>query len=181
MVIDEGALVKAIMEAYKGPGYKVAARIAAKQKCELVISAPDWVAIIQREHVPRKVLGRIVEHLGELPVMGTAFQVQKKQTQAEIFDMAVPETVALQDGTYMKRTQISYNGHQIWQRSSDLRVYMVDPALEDMMSCYSLSVLFTEDTRLAVLGSVSQLYIKPLPVMHNALPVLEHLSKLSWV
>lgn len=94
MVIDEKGLLSAMKAAFKkqSTGYKVA---ADDEEEELILSAPGWTAIIARENTPRKVMGLIVEHLGDLPRDGTAFQVQDKNAQAEIFSVAVPSPAKL--------------------------------------------------------------------------------------
>lgn len=92
MVIDEKGLLSAMKDAYKkkSTGYKVAARILEDGDEELIVSAPGWTAFIIRENAPRKVMGLIVEHVGDLPRASEAYQVQDKNVQAEIFKVAVP-------------------------------------------------------------------------------------------
>lgn len=77
MVINEKGLCAAMKAAYKkkSTGYKVAARISENGTEEIVLSAPGWTAIITRENAPRKVMALIVEHVGDLPQAGQAFQV----------------------------------------------------------------------------------------------------------
>ena len=183
MVIDEKGLLSAMKAAFKkqSTGYKVAAQTTEGVDEELILSAPGWTAIIDRENTPRKVMGLIVEHLGDLPRYGTAFQVQDKNAQAEIFSVAVPSPAMLVPGAQVKRTNLTYNGYQIWQRTDNHDVFMLAPKFEDMMDNYNREVRLTEDGMFYVEGVASRLYLLPLQVMQNDLPALHHLAKLKWV
>lgn len=183
MVINEKGLLAAMKDAFKrrSTGYKVAARLLEDGTEEIILSAPGWTVFIARDNVPRKVMGLIVEHMGDLPKAGSAYQVQDKQTQAEIFEIAVPETPTPVVGASVKRTNLAYQGYQIWQRIDNQSVYMVSPTMEDMLEHYGLPVTMTDSGRIFAEGVASRLYILPLQVMHNDLPVLQHLAKLHWV
>ena len=184
MVIDEKGLCAAMKAAYKkkSTGYKVAARISEDGTEEIVLSAPGWTAIITRENAPRKVMALIVEHVGDLPQAGQAFQVQDANSQAEIFDMAVPELEELAAGALVKRTRLNYDGYQIWQRVDDRTVFMMPPKHEDMLDSYSRPVKVMDNGALFyVEGIASRLYLQPLNVQQNELTALHHLAKLQWV
>lgn len=182
MVIDEKGLLSAMKDAYKkkSTGYKVAARISPKGERELILSGPGWSAEIARENAPRKVLGVIVEHVGDLPDEGMAFQVQEKNVQTEIFNVAVPDPAEPVAGARVKRTNLTYNGYQIWQRMDDLNVFMVAPKIEDLLDNYNREVRLTEDGAFYVEGIASRLHIQPLQVQQNELPALHHLAKMQW-
>ncbi len=184
MVINESGLCAAMKAAYKkkSTGYKVASRIARGGAEEIVLSAPGWTAIITRENAPRKVLGLIVEHVGDLPQVGQAFQVQDTKAQAEIFDMAVPELEELAAGAVVKRTQLNYNGYQIWQRTDDGTVFMMPPKHEDMLDNFNRQVKTMDNgTLFYAEGIASRLYLQPLQIQQNELTALHHLAKLQWV
>lgn len=183
MVIDEKGLLSAMKDAYKkkSTGYKVAARILEDEEEELILSAPGWTAFINRENAPRKVMGLIVEHVGDLPREDEAYQVQDKNVQAEIFSVAVPAQARLVAGAVVRRTNLTYNGYQIWQRTDNLNVFMLSPKFEDMMDNYNREVRLTEDGMFYVEGVASRLYLLPLQVMQNELPALHHLAKMQWV
>lgn len=142
MVINESGLCAAMKAAYKkkSTGYKVAARRSKDGTEEIVLSAPGWTAILNRENAPRKVLALIVEHLGDLPQAGQAFQVQDANSQTEIFDMAVPELEELVAGALVKRTRLNYDGYQVWQRVDDRTVFVMPPKHEDMLDNYNRQV-----------------------------------------
>ena len=184
MVIDEKALCAAMKAAYKkkSTGYKVAARISEKGAEEIVLSAPGWTAIIIRENAPRKVLALIVEHVGDLPQIGQAFQVQDANSQTEIFDMAIPELEELAEGAVVKRTRLNYDGYQIWQRTDDRTVFMMPPKHEDMLDNYNRQVRAMDNGAwFYAEGIASRLYLQPLQVKQNELTALHHLAKLQWV
>ena len=183
MVINESGLCAAMKAAFKkkSTGYKVAAQLSQNQEEELVISAPGWIAIINRENAPRKVLGLMVEHVGDLPQEGKAFQVQDTKAQAEIIDMAVPEMGKAVLGAVVKRTQLQYNGYQIWQRVDDHSVFMLAGKVEDMLDDYNRPVILADNGMFYAQGVASRLYLQPLQVMQNDLPVLHHLAKMQWV
>ena len=183
MVISETGLCAAMKAAFKkkSTGYKVAARLPKAGKEEIVLSAPEWIAIINRENAPRKVLALIVEHMGDLPAAGEAFQVQDTKAQTEIYSMAVPELGEPMEGFNVKRTQLQYNGYQIWQQTNNQNVFMISPKHEDMLDHYNRPVRLAENGMFYAEGLVSRLYLKPLQVMQNDLTALHHLAKLKWV
>ncbi len=183
MVINEKALCALMKDAFrkKSTGYKVAAQLSKKGERELVLSAPGWTTVISRENAPRKVLALIVEHVGDLPEEGMAFQVQDKNVQTEIYNMAVPDAGAPATGYKVKRTKLTYEGYQIWQRVDNLQVFMVAPKIEDLMDNYNREVRMTEDGMFYVEGIASRLHIQPLQVKQNELPALHHLAQLQWV
>jgi hypothetical protein len=127
------------------------------------------------------VLGLIVEHVGDLPDEGMAFQVQDKNVQTEIFNVALPALGEMIEGVAVKRTNLTYNGYQIWQRTDNLQVFMVSPKVENLMDNYNRAVRLTEDGYFYVEGVASRLHIRPLEVEQNELPALNHLAKMKWV
>ena len=184
MVINESGLCAAMKAAYKkkSTGYKVAARRSKDGTEEIVLSAPGWTAILNRENAPRKVLALIVEHLGDLPQAGQAFQVQDANSQTEIFDMAVPELEELVAGALVKRTRLNYDGYQVWQRVDDRTVFVMPPKHEDMLDNYNRQVKAMDNGAFFYAeGIASRLYLQPLQVQQNELTALHHLAKLQWV
>lgn len=183
MVINEKGLCAAMKDAFKkrSTGYKVAARYDGGVEQEIVLVAPGWTAILNRENAPRKVMGLIVEHLGDLPQVGRAFHVQDEQTQTEIFDMAIPEASELIPGVDVRRTNLTWCGYQIWQRTDNLDVFMVSPKVEDLLDNYNMRVRLTEVGQFYAEGVASKLYFEPLQVMQDKMPALHHLAKMQWV
>ena len=183
MVIDEKGLCAAMKEAFKkrSTGYKVAARWDEGVEQEIVLVAPEWTALLNRENAPRKVMGLIVEHMGDLPQVGRACHVQDDQTQAEIYDIAVPEESKLIPDAGVRRTNLTWCGYQIWQRTDNLDVFMVSPRVEDLLVNFNMSVSVTEDGRFYAKGKASELYFKPSQVLKDQMTALHHLAKLRWV
>lgn len=183
MVINEKGLCSAMKDAFKkrSTGYKVAARYNTGVEKEIILVAPEWTAILNWENAPRKAMGLIVEHLGDLPQIERAFHVQDEQTQTEIFDMAIPDASNPIPGVDVRRTQLTWQGYQIWQRTDNMEVFMVSPRLEDLLDNYNMTVKLTEEGELFASGVASRLYIKPLAVMQDKKQALQHLAKVQWV
>ena len=184
MVVAESGLCAVMKEAFrkKSTGYKVAADVLfGTGKEDLIVSASGWSAFINRENAPRKVLALIVEHMGDLPKAGQAFHVQDDQSQTEILNIAIPDGAEVVEGAFVRRTNLTYNGYQIWQRVDNHDVFMVDPKMEALMDNYSREVVLTEDGQFYLKGVASRLYVRPLQVKQNELPVLHHLARLQWV
>lgn len=183
MVIGESGLCAVMKAAFlkKSSGYKVAADIPENGKEELILSAPGWTAFVNRENVPRKVLALIVEHVGDLPKVDQAFHVQDKQTQTEIFNIAIPEKSNIVKGALVRKSKITYNGYQIWQRVDNHDVFMLDPKMEALMDNSNRPVTLTQNGQFYLEGVASRLYVCPLQVSQNELTALHHLAKLQWV
>lgn len=183
MVINESGLRAAMQSAFKkkSTGYKVALRHLTGEDPQIVLSTSDWTVILNRENAPRKVLSQIVEHLGDLPSAGQAFHVQDNNAQAEIYKMAVPGQEELLDGVSVKRTQIAYMGHTIYQREDNCDVYMVPTKLEDLLDSKLLPLRMTADSTLYLEGIASQVYIKPYEPMQGDSKALQHFAKFRWI
>ncbi len=183
MIINEKGLCAAMTDAFrkKSNGYKVAMQQVDGKAPELVLSTQDWMAIIKKEHAPRKVLALIVEHLGDLPKIGQAFHVRDDNVQTEIFNMAVPEHKEIQTNVDIKRTQITYMSHIIYQREDNCIVYMIPPKLENLLDGKLLPLSLAEDGRLLQRGLASQVYIKPYVPMQGDAQALQNLAKHKWI
>ena len=186
MVVDEKGLLAAMKEEYKSLGYKVAADDRSGVE-NVIISAPLWTVVIRKEDLPRKVLGLIAEHVGEIPEAGTAYQVSKKQTQTEIFSMTMQTVkdfnIGEKDRRIIRRTDLVLGGYPIWQTATDRRVVEVNPDMEDLMNWGRHVVRLAGDDLLYVDDDVSRAYIRcSLPKDDPArLEKLAHLAKLQWV
>ena len=183
MVISESGLCAAMRDAFrkKSTGYKVAMRQLEGENPEVVLSTSDWTVIIEKENAPRKVLALIVEHLGDLPQVGQAFHVKDDNVQTEIFSMAVPEAEQLQPNVTVKRTQIAYMGHTIYQREDNNTVYMIPPKLEDLLDGKLLPLYVAEGGKLYQAGLISQVYIKPYVPMQGDRQALQYFAEHKWI
>lgn len=183
MVIYERFLIRAMKDAYKRDGYKVAANADSGGNVCLIIAAAGWMVEVNQENCPGKVLALIVEHLRKIPHPGEAFQVRKKQTQTEIFAVAVGWLHELKDAAVscgVKHTDLSWHGYQLWQRDDNLQVFMVPPLSEDIMDYFKRPVDMLGESVMRVAGEVSCLYILPSAVKKNESAALTHLSKMQW-
>ena len=183
MVVSEKGLLRAMKEAYNGSGYKIACQVSGGRK-ELMIGYPGWAVVITMKNVPRKVLGLIAEHLGQIPEEGEAFQVSRKQTQTAILDVAmgiIREMDNEEKERYkVKPTDMVMNGYRLWQREKDYTVVRVDPDREAIMLANGRTVwLFDEDTMM-VDGMASRVYIGT-SYAPGVAAALSHLSKLHMV
>lgn len=80
MVINEQGLLRAMKEAYKADGYEIEC-IVIGNMTEIHLETSRWYVNCEIKNLPRKVLGLIAEHLGELPSPGQCFQVKKNESQ----------------------------------------------------------------------------------------------------
>ena len=183
MIINEKSLCTVMKDAFKkrSTGYKVAAQYGNGAEQEFVLVAPGWTVVLNRDNAPRKVMGLIVEHLGDLPQVDRAFHVQDEQTQTEIFDMAIPEKPELLPGVDVRRTQLNWCGYQIWQRTDNLEVFAVSAKLEDLLDNFNVPVRLTVQGQLYAEGTASKLYFSPMQLMQDKMPALHHLSQMQWV
>lgn len=183
MVIAESGLCAVMKDAFrkKSTGYKVAADLPEEDEEELILSGPGWTAFINREHIPRKVLALIVEHMGDIPRVGQAYHVKEKNTQAEILNIAIPNECEPVKGALVRRTNLTYNGYQIWQRTDNQTVFMLDTKMEALMDNYNRDVVLTQDGQFYLEGVASRLYVRPQQVKQNESTALHHLAKLQWV
>lgn len=181
MVVSEKGLMQAMKDAYKEDGYKVAVEDKADIE-NVIISAPLWTVVIQKSELPRKVLGLIAEHLGEIPFPGTAYQVQKKQTQTEIFSMVAGAVMDFHSGEkerrIIRRTNLTLGGYPIWQ-ATDKGCVEVNPDLEEIMA--NGTVRLIGDDLLMIDDDVSRAYIRCYrPKDEKELERLQHLAKIQW-
>lgn len=182
MVIDDKGLLRAMKEAYKTSGYKVAADDSTGVDM-LVIGTPQWVAEIEQENVPRKVLGLIAEHIGTLPQPGEAWQVHKKETQTEIHNVSVgllEELKKTASTVKVKRTGLNWNGYQLWQSPETLEVSMVSPVVEGILDNFKREVWLVGGM-LYIPGVASKLYLGPGKASKNESAALTHLAGMQWV
>ena len=180
MVINESGLCAAMKAAFrkKSTGYKVSSRMNAAGEQEIILSAPFWTVVLEKRHAPRKVLALIVEHMGDLPKPGQAFQIQDQQAQSTIYEMLVPD---LPKDTAMgvKRTAITYKGSRIYQCADDT-VYMVSPKIEALLASNLLPLSMTDREWFCTKGRASALFISPEDVMQDENSALSHLQAFRW-
>lgn len=184
MVINEKGLMKVMKDAHKSSGYCVAAENNADME-NIILCTNRWVAVVEKKNLPRKVLGLIAEHVGDIPGPGEAFQVKKKEPQTEIYDVATQTIRMIHAGNkplrIVKRTQLTSGGYQLWQRKEDLRIFKVDPALEEVVNLARGTVRIVGDDTLMIDDLESRAYITVEKIDQNEKAMFDHLSEIQWV
>lgn len=185
MVVDEKGLIRAMKEAYKSTGYKVAMDESGGIE-RVILSAALWTVVINRSELPQKILGLIAEHVGEIPEVNNAYQVRKKDTQTEIFDMVLQNVQDFRSGEKSRRiarkTSLVLDGYSIWQAATDLQVLKLDPEREEIMNWGRYGVWLIGDDLLMVDDDVSRVYIRCSSTRsEDELEKLSHLAKIQWV
>lgn len=183
MVVNESGLCAAMKKAYKEAGYKVAG-LAADGEYKILIAAPGWCVVILKEKMPRKVLGLIVEHVGDVPRCGEAYQVQKKQVQTEINGVTTQILEKMLDEQLERRqvkpTGLRWGRYILCQRLDDLKIVKVDPDTGSIMYIAPRMDMLGEDI-LTVSGRVSDVYIDISKTLHEEEAQMDHLSRKQWV
>jgi len=183
MVIKESGLVKAMKKEYERYGYKLAAD-GDGDLGRIIITGNGWAVISTREYLPRKALGLIAEHLGDVPKSGEAYQVRKKETNAIIRDIAlggVPK-VDQEPQWKMLKTDLTMAGLNLWQRSADNKIVRVDPDLENIMDGNGREIVMAGNGTIVVAGAVSRVYIQCVTIESKVeTEKLSYLGKVAWV
>ena len=183
MVVNEAGLCAAMKRAYKESGYKIAA-VTADGTTKMMIAATGWCVVIRKSQMPRKVMGLIVEHVGDIPREGEAYQVQKKQVQTEIHGVTTKILENLRDPELERRqvkpTSLCWGRYILLQRLDDLEIVKVDPDTASIMG-RSPQIDMLGDTIVTASGLVSDVYIDIVKTSHEEQTRMEHLSRIQWV
>jgi hypothetical protein len=185
MIINEKGLIKIMKEAHKGYGYSVAVTNDAIGVESIIIITKECVIVGDKKKMPWKVLGLIVEHMGELPVSGEAYQVRKNQPQTEIFDAATATLKNIHADNkplkVVKRTDLTLGGYRLWQRKEDLKIFKIDPVLEDVLEISRGIHRIVGDDLLMMEDRESRAYVYFEKPDKNGSAWLDHLSQMQWV
>lgn len=183
MVVDEKGLTAAMKAAYKEAGYKIAGLTGDKGE-SIMIAAPDWCVVIRKAMMPRKMLGLIVEHMGDIPRAGEAYQVQKKQVQTEIHGVTTEILEELRDPELeprqVKPTGLHWGQCSLYQRMDDLKVVKVDTDTVSIARMVA-RIDMLGDHVLALTGLASEVYIDIARTPNDEVVRMDHLSKAQWV
>lgn len=188
MVINEKALVAQMKEAYKNGGYRVLV-----SDSRMVFSNGYWLASIDKDNVPSKLLGMLAEHIREVPSEGQAYRVYKTKegtiAQSAILEDALKPLLNMQEqrdeawddpagGPMMLQTPLTYNGMQLWQSLPGNDIYMIDPRFAAMISQKAEDV-WKVGNGLYVEGEISELWV--LRVVEGAATErIKHLEAIAW-
>lgn len=183
MVVNESGLCTAMKTAHKKAGYKVAGLVSDGED-KILIAAPGWCVQILRQKVPRKVLGLIVEHVGDIPRAGEAYQVRKQDVQTEIHGVTTRILEKMLDPA-LERREVKYTGlhwgrYILCQRLDDLKIVKVDPDTGSIMSAAPKIEMLGEEI-LTVSGIASDVYIDISRTLHEEEAQIDHLSRMQWV
>lgn len=184
MVINESALLRAIKEDYRGNGYTVAKRYTPGDGNVLVIQGTGWLAEIGWDNVPPKVLGLIVEHLKDLPTVGNAFTVQKKETKTTIYDMVDdmpdndPDAIAIQ----VHRTDLMYKSFEVWQKDRNNGCLLIPCDTAEMLLDHGRTVQHL-DGGIYLEGKASKLHVLATVLKSGTQEesTVNYLSARAWV
>ncbi len=185
MVVNEKGLLSAMKDAYKLDGYQVAVDESGGIE-NMIIHTPMWTVVIMKSELPRKVLAMVVEHIGEIPRVGTAFQAKKKETQTEIFNVVAGAPMDYhsdnQPRRIVRRTNLILGGFPLWQTATDQKVVKVYPDYEDIINWGNGVVRLVGDDVLMIDDDVSRAYIRASsPKAAQELEMLTHLTQIKWV
>lgn len=136
MVINEKALVRQMKEAYKTYGYTVAV-----DGDMVYLTNGFWLAGMDVDQVPSEIMGMFGEHIRDIPGRGDAYKVTKGKdgpiVQTRILEealgvvrqLAARRGDAFSDDTHiqMRKTNLTYDGYQVWQSETDKEVFLIDP------------------------------------------------------
>lgn len=187
MVINEKALLAQMKQAYQNGGYRVLV-----SDSRMVFSNGYWLASIDKDNVPSKLLGMLAEHIREVPGEGQAYRVYKTKegtiAQSAILEDALKPLLNMQEQRdeaweapnppMMLQTPLTYNGTQLWQSLPGNDIYMIDPRYSVMISQKAEDV-WKVGNGLYVQGEISELWV--LRVVEGAeSDRIKHLEAIAW-
>ena len=183
MVINEKGLLRAMKEAYKADGYEIECKEVGGEK-EIHLETTRWYVMCILQNLPRKVLGLIAEHMGDLPTPGQAVQVKKKECQTKLitehrdaFRGVTPDDCI--NPPTIHKTALVYRYSNIWQQARGHKVFWVDPDLEDIMNLHGKVVCLGEKV-LNLSGTHSSVSIAPSdPQKAEDKRMLEYLANIQ--
>ena len=139
-MLNEKGLAAVMRERWRGGGYEV-----AEADGWIMIWAGGVAVRCRRAALPRKCLGMIVEHIGEIPE-GVCYRVSKeggaqtalRDEPMDFWSRLLDEGIG-SDLHRIKPTQLHLNGARLWQDMKDLRVVTVDPGYTRVVEPEALS------------------------------------------
>ena len=187
MVISEKTLVRELKEAYKRSGYIIITRPGGRT----AFWVPSWTVEIENDNLPREVLALLALHMGYLPEAGRAYKIMRGKDEATVqtmlFETAIipirnlEGAVALAADTVpvpVRKTVLTFDGWNIWQKTGNNGILLVDPAYEQLMR--KLEDVTVAGEYLYKEGEISKVYIHQgkEPRFENQ---LNHLGQIPWV
>ena len=173
MVINEKALVKAMKAAYKGDGYVVGC-----QGDELFVESAMWKVVADLKNFPRKALGLIAEHMGQIPTDGMVYQLKKGEAQTKIPEKGVAFH-GITDDEKMEviyKTRLTFGDGNIWQMEQGGKLLWVMPEDENLM--LRLNAKAVAGTALRINGTVSSVTVMSTEPLYEEKEILDKLGKI---
>ena len=177
MVINEKALARAMKAAYKGDGYVVGC-----QGDELFVESAMWKVVADLKNFPRKALGLIAEHMGQIPTDGMVYQLKKGEAQTKIPEKGA-DFRGISDDEKMEviyKTRLTYGDGNIWQMPIGERLLWVMPENEELMQNNEMAYAVAgKDLRIK--GTVSSVTVMATEPLYEEKEILDKLSKISLI
>lgn len=151
MVVAEKGLIAAMNAARKSTGYKV----GRDDSC-IFIYTFGWMVRFKIKKVPRKVLGLLAEHLGELPARNIAYEVKKRDVQECMFQVSSYEVSMFFRTGYghrLAKTGFTYNGEPLWLDVVEEKGVQIPPKYEALVDSNEPCIL--EDGAITIQGDHS--------------------------
>lgn len=184
MVISEKALVNRMKEAYKSNGYTVVV-----DEDMVYLSNGFWLAGMDIDQVPSAVMGMFGEHIRDIPSSGQAYKVTKDKDGAIVQKRIQEEAMGVvrqmlqrrgdaSPDVQMRKTNLTYDGAQVWQEEIGKDVFLIDPRyavmIEKKQKAFRVGEgIYAEDEE-------SVLWILRV-AKESDKTYLEHMQKISWV
>lgn len=184
MVINEKALVSRMKEAYKTYGYTVMV-----EEDMVYLTNGFWLAGMDIDQVPSAVMGMFGEHIRDIPCSGQAYKVTKDKDGAIVQKRILEEAMGVvrqmlerrgnaSPDIQMRKTNLTYDGAQVWQAEIGRDVFLIDPRYAVMIDKQQKAFrvgegIYAEDEE-------SVLWVLRINDASDKL-YMDHLQKISWI
>lgn len=175
MVINEKALVKAMKAAYKGDGYVVGC-----QGNSLFLETRMWKVVADLKIFPRKALGLIAEHMGQIPTDGMVYQLRRGEAQTKIPEKGADFRGISEDEKLeaIYKTRLTYGNGNIWQMEQGGKLLWVMPENEELMLRPNAKAYAVAGTALRINGTVSSVTVMATDPLYEEKEIMDKLGKI---
>ena len=127
-MLNEKGLAAVMRDKWRGGGY-----VVAESEGMIMLNLGAVLVCCEKQRLPRKCLGLIAEHVGEIP-QELCYKVSKAagahtmllEDEIETWEKLRSQLID-PGGSRILPTQLQMNGNWVWQKLADLRVVLVDP------------------------------------------------------
>ena len=185
MVINENTLLKLMEKAYKGGGYHLAVSREPFHGCFMIANyGYSWACVIEDLKMPWAALGMIVKHIGRIPEADEAYLVHKEDIQDEVFDVSTEPLMKLlqKAGTALptlKKSRLTFDSCNVWQRSDNLEVVLMDPDYEEL-GCFKEVPAQIVDLCMYAQDAHSAVMIHKITPGDHEKSRIDHLGHIQW-